>query len=140
MPAPDGAMTGSMPASPIGACRGFRATANPSGPLKAIRRILTGLAAALLIWPLGSSPVLSYGFAGTDAARQTEANYCVSKVAIFGKAPVLDHPDGSNVLYRLALGRCDIRITGACQGRWCQVTFKGGKGWMFRSFLKAGHS
>ncbi|WP_417670062.1 hypothetical protein [Roseibium sp.] len=54
---------------------------------------------------------------------------------MFGKAPVLDHPDGRTVLYRLDLGRCDIRINGECHGLWCRVSFKGGKGWMFRSFL-----
>ncbi|MEJ8472606.1 hypothetical protein [Roseibium algae] len=77
-----------------------------------------------------------HGFAGTDFLRKNETNYCVSKVAMYGKAPVLDHPDGHNVLYRLALGRCDLRITDTCQGLWCHVTFKGGKGWMFRTFLK----
>ena len=105
-------------------------------PTAGLGLVLVLSAAALLHQATGQA--LAYGVAQAPSMADQQITWCVSRVAIFGKAPVLDHPDGNKVLYRLDLGRCDVRMTDQCQGLWCHVTFKGGKGWMFRSFLRQG--
>ena len=64
-------------------------------------------------------------------ARAQATTYCISATDGTGTAPVVTRPDYAGyVVHSLPLGFCGIRITGECMEQWCQISFRGGSGWI----------
>lgn len=77
----------------------------------------------------------AFMWSAPDLASAQSARYCVTSVDRYGTAPVVTRPDGGPIAHELRIGQCGIRITGECLGAWCQVSFRGGYGWVHMRHL-----
>lgn len=87
------------------------------------------------IFALAAALPLATGLLIADT-KPAEAANCVVNVESWDRLNVRTGP-GARYRKKFSIrpGRCGIRYTGACSGRWCQIRYRGRSGWVNTRYI-----